>query len=94
VKAIAPVVANGVDAAPAAAAGPAAPQPPPAAIKAAPLARGKAMIETRLVVALSPEVLTAASDDAAWQKVAALHADEARLDGASRALMASKNPPR
>ena len=34
----------------------------------------------------------AATDDAAWLKLAALHADDAKLDDGSRALMAAKNP--
>ena len=52
----------------------------------------KAIVEARLVAALSPEVLAASSTNEVWQQIAALHAGEARLDETSRALMASKNP--
>jgi hypothetical protein len=71
-----------------------APKANPTAVKAVPLAVGKAVVERRLVVALSPDpnVLQAANDEAVWAKVAALHAEDAKLDAGSRALIASKNP--
>jgi hypothetical protein len=56
-------------------------------------------VEGPLVAAVTPAVpdptvLTSVSSDDTWKKVAALpkHAEESRLDGASRALMASKLP--
>lgn len=38
------------------------------------------------------ETLSGATDDAAWKKIAQLHADDARLDERSKALMVAKNP--
>jgi hypothetical protein len=72
----------------------AAPPKNPPAAAVAPLAVGKALVESRLVVAIAPDpkALEAASTDGTWAKLAALHAEDARLDASSRALMASKNP--
>ena len=39
-----------------------------------------------------PALLEAATTDAVWTQIAALHADDARLDAGSKALMAVKNP--
>ena len=39
-----------------------------------------------------PGALEAATDDAAWSKIAALHSKDAKLDAGSRALMAAKDP--
>ncbi|HEX8914299.1 MAG TPA: hypothetical protein VF796_18270 [Humisphaera sp.] len=77
---------------------PAAPQPPkdqpPKALPAARLAVGKARAEVNLVRALTPsaEVLTAATDDAVWQRIAQRHAEESRLDAGSRTVVAAKQP--
>lgn len=72
----------------------AAPDRNPTAVRAVPTAVGKGLVERRLVVALAPDpaVLQAAKDDDVWARVAALHADDAKLDPGSRALMATKNP--
>jgi hypothetical protein len=72
----------------------ATPKANPTAVQAAPVARGKFVVERRLVVALAPasNVLQAAKDDAVWTKIAALHVEDAKLDAGSRALMAAKNP--
>jgi hypothetical protein len=66
----------------------------PPAVVAARLATGKARVEMPLVAALAPDAkkLEAASTDETWTKVAGLHAEESRLDAASRALVAAKNP--
>ncbi|HEX5105903.1 MAG TPA: hypothetical protein VFV87_18925 [Pirellulaceae bacterium] len=78
----------------------AAPQPsqqtraaPPANVPTS-LARPKARIETRLVAAAIPTAADSLSldDDAVWQRIAALHAEDAQLDSASRELIKSENP--
>ena len=68
---------------------------PPTAAEAVPLAIGKSAAEAPLVAALSydPAALTSATDDTLWDRIAALHADEARLDPASRRFMAPKLAP-
>jgi hypothetical protein len=70
------------------------PKANPTAVQAVPTAVGKAVVERRLVVALAPDptVMQAAKDVEIWATVAALHADDAKLDTGSRALMAAKNP--
>jgi hypothetical protein len=71
---------------------------PPTALAAGRRAIGKGMVETPMVRALAqhapgePALLETASTDAVWAKIAALHADDARLDAGSKALMAAKNP--
>ena len=67
---------------------------PPAAIKAQPLAVSKSGGELPLVRAITPtrETLSSTTDDARWSQIAQLHADDARLDSASKALMVAKNP--
>lgn len=69
----------------------------PTAARAARAAVGKSMVELNIVRALAPRVavLRASTTDDAWAKLAALpaHAEAARLDDASRALVAAKHPP-
>ena len=67
---------------------------PPPAIAAAPLAVGKGKVELRMVAAITPDLrsLESATADNVWEKLAALHAEDAKLDGGSRALLASKHP--
>jgi hypothetical protein len=69
-------------------------QQPPPAIRAAPIAVGKSIAEFRLVRALTPtaEQLAGATDDAVWEKIAARHAEQAKLDNGSRVLIAAKQP--
>jgi hypothetical protein len=66
----------------------------PSAVAAAPRAIGKAVVEMRLVTAISPnpQAVELADKEQVWNKIAALHADEANLDSVSLAVMASKNP--
>ena len=79
-------------------ANPPAPAPaastPPTATEAAPLAVGKGAVEFGLVAALLPATRLAVADatDAQWAKVAALHAEDARLDTSSVALIRLKTP--
>lgn len=76
----------------------AAPQgvPPavPRAEAAAVIARPKVMVEGPAIAAVQGRRidLDTALTDEIWEKLAALHADEARLDQASRNLIASQNP--
>ncbi len=75
---------------------------PPAAV-AARLAVGKGAVETPLIAQVTARMLTAASTpssdlekattDEAWQRIAALHAEEARLDNGSILLIREHNPP-
>ena len=67
----------------------------PTATAAAPLAVGKRIVEVTLVREIVPDPLnlSAVTDEAAWQKIAALHAADAQLDANSRALMARHLPP-
>jgi hypothetical protein len=64
------------------------------AITAAPLAVTKAYSEVNMLRAMTgtPEALGRITDEAAWRKIAALHAAEAVLDSGSIALIKSQNP--
>jgi hypothetical protein len=68
----------------------------PTALQAAPRAVGKSMVELNIVRALAPRLaaLRAGTDDAEWGAIAALpaHAEDARLDASSKALMRTKQP--
>jgi hypothetical protein len=66
----------------------------PAATVAGQRAIGKGFVEGPLVAAITPDArkLEAASDEQTWTKLAALHAEDSRLDQASRVLMVAKNP--
>jgi hypothetical protein len=68
---------------------------PPPAIKAAPIAVGKARAEIPIVRALTPngDQLAAATDDALWQKIADRHSAEVKLDQGSLTMIASKTAP-
>jgi hypothetical protein len=70
----------------------AAPAPP--ANAAAAIARPKVRIESRLIAAALPTAADPAAleDDAIWQQIAALHAEDSQLDPASRELIRSENP--
>jgi hypothetical protein len=67
----------------------------PSAATAAPLAVTKRAVEIPLVREVNPDPreLGKVTDEAAWQKLAALHLSDARLDENSRALMARHLPP-
>jgi hypothetical protein len=71
---------------------------PPAANVAAKIAAPKYVVERPLVAAALALPLSNLStpdkveDEATWAKIAALHAEDAQLDEASRALIASENP--
>jgi hypothetical protein len=71
---------------------------PPTARTAAKAAVGKRQVELPVLEsmaslpALDAKILEAKMDDAAWVKLGALHAEDARLDQGSRLLMAKKNP--
>ena len=71
---------------------PAAAAPPAEA--AAEVARPKAMLEMPAIRAIANRRLTPeqATTDEVWEKIAALHADDSRLDPASRKLIAAQNP--
>jgi hypothetical protein len=66
------------------------------AAEAAKVARPKEMLERGIIrlVAASPELPSKMGDvdDAMWQKIAALHAEDATLDAASVRLIRSENP--
>lgn len=71
----------------------------PTALAAAPMAMAKVRVERPLVAAIAPgpkaadpKALETATTDAAWARLAALRADDSRLDSTSRALMAAKHP--
>jgi hypothetical protein len=66
----------------------------PSAVAAAPRAVGKTAVELRVVKALVPDAkeLENASTADVWTRIAALHAEDSRLDDASRVLMAAKRP--
>jgi hypothetical protein len=64
----------------------------PAANVAAAIARPKMRIESRLVAAAMPAASMTLEDEAVWQKIAALHAEDAQIDDASRELIRSQNP--
>lgn len=66
---------------------------PPRAEAAAQVARPKADLEMPLIRAVvSIAALEKTTDDAVWEKIAALHAAEAKLDAASVALIRKQNP--
>jgi hypothetical protein len=54
----------------------------------------KVMLEKPVLRGISPKpkTLDPKAEDAAWAKIAELHAEDARLDAGSRAVMRSKNP--
>jgi hypothetical protein len=64
------------------------------AITANRIARPKARVESRLVAAALPAAPSPEEfqDEAMWQAIAALHAEESQLDQASRDLIRSENP--
>jgi hypothetical protein len=64
----------------------------PSAADAAPRAMSKAIPEIPMVVQVLPSsrTLLAKTSDTIWQKLGALHAEQARLDAASRALILRK----
>lgn len=65
----------------------------PRADKAAEIARPKSLVEMPLIRAVaSIETLEKNTDDAVWEKIAALHNEEARLDQSSVRLIRSQNP--
>jgi hypothetical protein len=66
----------------------------PRAAEAAPIARPKAILEIPLLNNVMNQMvrLEADTDSATWERLAALHAAEARLDDASRALIRRQNP--
>jgi hypothetical protein len=66
----------------------------PAAREAAMAATSKTLVELPLLSALDQAAakLAAATDEETWQRIAALHGEDARLDTASRALMRRQNP--
>jgi hypothetical protein len=66
----------------------------PPANAAAGIARPKAKVEARLIAAALPLTSDPATleDDAIWQQIAALHAEDAQIDAASRELIRSQNP--
>jgi hypothetical protein len=70
---------------------------PPRAEVAARAAMTKMVVAEKPVlrgISTQPRLLDAQPEDRGWARIAALHADEARLDAASRALVRSKNPAR
>ena len=66
----------------------------PSASEAAPVARGKSAAEVPMLRQIMPDrgELVKASTEEVWQAIAALHFDDAKLDEASRKLIAEKNP--
>jgi hypothetical protein len=70
----------------------------PTAQMAGKVAISKTAVESPMLKSLKPKGGTngqpgrAELDDETWAKIAALHADEAKLDTAARALILSKNP--
>jgi hypothetical protein len=67
---------------------------PPPANDAAALARPKAVLERPLIAAalpMTPDPLKL-EDEEVWEAIAALHAEEAKIDGKSRELIRSENP--
>jgi hypothetical protein len=67
---------------------------PPPAEAAAKIARPKAMIEMPAIAAVKGRVasMELATTEQVWEQIAALHAEESRLDQSSRNLIASQNP--
>jgi hypothetical protein len=70
----------------------------PSAKAAAKVTHGKRQVELPVLERMAPQgqmnsrTLEAKMDDAIWAKIAARHAEDARLDQGSRMLMARKNP--
>ncbi|HYY58112.1 MAG TPA: hypothetical protein VE842_12330 [Pyrinomonadaceae bacterium] len=66
----------------------------PGALEAAPIAATKAVVEVNILRAITTDAreLEAATDDAAWARIAALHAGDARLDERSIALIRRHTP--
>jgi hypothetical protein len=66
----------------------------PTAAQAAPRAISKMAVERPIIngVSRNQQALTTATDEKAWASIAELHAQDARLDNNSQALMRSKNP--
>lgn len=75
-------------------AAPANRQPAPPAGVAAARAMSKSVVEVPLLRALAVDIprLERSIDEATWNKIAALHADEARLDGTARDIIRRENP--
>jgi hypothetical protein len=67
-------------------------QPVPTAAAGARITASKELVEIRPIVALSPDrqTLAARTDEATWARLAALHAEDARLDAGSRAVVYEK----
>jgi hypothetical protein len=70
---------------------------PPTATVAAGVATGKGRVELPMLnrttpPPLAPQTDSAAIDDATWQKIAALHAEDAVLDSGAKALIKAKGP--
>ncbi len=67
----------------------------PTATKAAPLAVSKTQVEILIVreIVASTEGLERATDEEIWTKIAALHAEDAKLDAASIEVIRRENPP-
>ncbi len=65
-----------------------------ASLVAAAIARPKVAIEARLITAALPLAADPMrlEDDNVWQAIAALHADQAKIDNSSRELIRSENP--
>lgn len=66
----------------------------PTAMEVAPVAMTKAVTEVSILRGITTDAreLAAATDDAAWAKIAALHAEDARLDERSIALVRRHTP--
>jgi hypothetical protein len=66
----------------------------PSAIAIAPIAMTKAAVEVNILRSITTDAreLAAATDDAAWAKIAALHATDARLDERSITLVGRHTP--
>ena len=71
---------------------PAATKPTPTAMAGARITTSKMAVESRPLVAPSPDrqALASRTDDATWAKLAALHARDAHLDASSRAVILEK----
>jgi hypothetical protein len=66
----------------------------PSAIEVAPAATSKMVTEINILRAITTDAreLEAATNDAAWARIAALHSDDSRLDKRSRALIHRQMP--
>jgi hypothetical protein len=66
----------------------------PGALEAAPIAATKAVVEVNILRAITTDAreLEAATDDAAWARIAALHARDSLLDERSIALIRRHTP--